>query len=139
MIRRPPRSTRTDTLFPYTTLFRSLGARTSCTQEPESGCGARLENSPVPAHDAGPAPFGRMPSGAGDDPKVRRPASADWMTEVPLRVPILTKFGNSAGVHPEIREAVSRICDLHHVLLRTASRMWKIGNASCRARVCPYV
>src|SRR3546814_18700002 len=27
MIRRPPRSTRTDTLFPYTTLFRSL-ART---------------------------------------------------------------------------------------------------------------
>src|SRR3546814_6569728 len=26
MIRRPPRSTRTDTLFPYTTLFRSDGA-----------------------------------------------------------------------------------------------------------------
>src|SRR3546814_20037597 len=26
MIRRPPRSTRTDTLFPYTTLFRSLAA-----------------------------------------------------------------------------------------------------------------
>src|SRR3546814_19396140 len=26
MIRRPPRSTRTDTLFPYTTLFRSLKA-----------------------------------------------------------------------------------------------------------------
>src|SRR3546814_4240014 len=25
MIRRPPRSTRTDTLFPYTTLFRSPG------------------------------------------------------------------------------------------------------------------
>src|SRR3546814_17909516 len=25
MIRRPPRSTRTDTLFPYTTLFRSNG------------------------------------------------------------------------------------------------------------------
>src|SRR3546814_19437324 len=27
MIRRPPRSTRTDTLFPYTTLFRSHGPR----------------------------------------------------------------------------------------------------------------
>src|SRR3546814_16807796 len=27
MIRRPPRSTRTDTLFPYTTLFRSRDAR----------------------------------------------------------------------------------------------------------------
>src|SRR3546814_19405696 len=28
MIRRPPRSTRTDTLFPYTTLFRSEEGRT---------------------------------------------------------------------------------------------------------------
>src|SRR3546814_4130948 len=28
MIRRPPRSTRTDTLFPYTTLFRSIRFRT---------------------------------------------------------------------------------------------------------------
>src|SRR3546814_5085015 len=27
MIRRPPRSTRTDTLFPYTTLFRSIARR----------------------------------------------------------------------------------------------------------------
>src|SRR3546814_10504051 len=27
MIRRPPRSTRTDTLFPYTTLFRSFAQR----------------------------------------------------------------------------------------------------------------
>src|SRR3546814_1315889 len=27
MIRRPPKSTRTDTLFPYTTLFRSDGGR----------------------------------------------------------------------------------------------------------------
>src|SRR3546814_2329652 len=27
MIRRPPRSTRTDTLFPYTTLFRSFRGR----------------------------------------------------------------------------------------------------------------
>src|SRR3546814_12844045 len=29
MIRRPPRSTRTDTLFPYTTLFRSIKLDTS--------------------------------------------------------------------------------------------------------------
>src|SRR3546814_5734758 len=29
MIRRPPRSTRTDTLFPYTTLFRSMVRRLS--------------------------------------------------------------------------------------------------------------
>src|SRR3546814_1397413 len=31
MIRRPPRSTRTDTLFPYTTLFRSLSRSQSAT------------------------------------------------------------------------------------------------------------
>src|SRR3546814_4847992 len=30
MIRRPPRSTRTDTLFPYTTLFRSTLTRSTC-------------------------------------------------------------------------------------------------------------
>src|SRR3546814_7031344 len=30
MIRRPPRSTRTDTLFPYTTLFRSPVEITAC-------------------------------------------------------------------------------------------------------------
>src|SRR3546814_1112592 len=34
MIRRPPRSTRTDTLFPYTTLFRSdRGAGRSCGRD----------------------------------------------------------------------------------------------------------
>src|SRR3546814_10065392 len=31
MIRRPPRSTRTDTLFPYTTLFRSHSSPASAT------------------------------------------------------------------------------------------------------------
>src|SRR3546814_1689801 len=36
MLRRPPRSTRTDTLFPYTTLFRS----------PFFLCGAKEKNSP---------------------------------------------------------------------------------------------
>src|SRR3546814_8110422 len=32
MIRRPPRSTRTDTLFPYTTLFRSAAAIDALSQ-----------------------------------------------------------------------------------------------------------
>src|SRR3546814_1595400 len=35
MIRRPPRSTRTDTLFPYTTLFRSLPVRASLEAAPQ--------------------------------------------------------------------------------------------------------
>src|SRR3546814_15685188 len=42
MIRRPPRSTRTDTLFPYTTLFRSLAlrrglARILLVHQPDTG------------------------------------------------------------------------------------------------------
>src|SRR3546814_9385469 len=37
MIRRPPRSTRTDTLFPYTTLFRS-GADPRCGRKGRRGC-----------------------------------------------------------------------------------------------------
>src|SRR3546814_9754776 len=36
MIRRPPRSTRTDTLFPYTTLFRSRW-RLRCAAKPPFG------------------------------------------------------------------------------------------------------
>src|SRR3546814_10322043 len=34
MIRRPPRSTRTDTLFPYTTLFRSPAPRSPVRRSP---------------------------------------------------------------------------------------------------------
>src|SRR3546814_9920439 len=37
MIRRPPRSTRTDTLFPYTTLFRSGAARRHPARADERG------------------------------------------------------------------------------------------------------
>src|SRR3546814_14859769 len=44
MIRRPPRSTRTDTLFPYTTLFRSPGI----------GKGARLvDRAAIASHPRG--------------------------------------------------------------------------------------
>src|SRR3546814_509917 len=42
MIRRPPRSTRTDTLFPYTTLFRS-GARLAGSHLAETGLSARFD------------------------------------------------------------------------------------------------
>src|SRR3546814_6001998 len=40
MIRRPPRSTRTDTLFPYTTLFRSLQGPVAALQVPHQLRGA---------------------------------------------------------------------------------------------------
>src|SRR3546814_5958875 len=38
MIRRPPRSTRTDTLFPYTTLFRSARQPENTTKLCPGGC-----------------------------------------------------------------------------------------------------
>src|SRR3546814_9238077 len=41
MIRRPPRSTRTDTLFPYTTLFRSRGSSRLCAADIRSAHGPR--------------------------------------------------------------------------------------------------
>src|SRR3546814_10244514 len=54
MIRRPPRSTRTDTLFPYTTLFRSIVSdniedssttTTSCARRFSRLCRNRVELS----------------------------------------------------------------------------------------------
>src|SRR3546814_3852144 len=61
MIRLPPRSTRTDTLFPYTTLFRSLGELDLChddsserpgSQEPSRGQqrGSRVKFRKAPAY-----------------------------------------------------------------------------------------
>src|SRR3546814_18543310 len=41
MIRRPPRSTRTDTLFPYTTLFRSVASRLLCLLQCHHGAVGR--------------------------------------------------------------------------------------------------
>src|SRR3546814_13956000 len=46
MIRRPPRSTRTDTLFPYTTLFRSATPRALGREAMHS---VRRKGVPVPA------------------------------------------------------------------------------------------
>src|SRR3546814_7099506 len=42
MIRRPPRSTRTDTLFPYTTLFRSRGPTQASTIVGTSRSGGKI-------------------------------------------------------------------------------------------------
>src|SRR3546814_15629317 len=52
MIRRPPRSTRTDTLCPYTTLFRSRRGERSDQEPPEAGDAVRFMRRLVAA-DAG--------------------------------------------------------------------------------------
>src|SRR3546814_5281446 len=51
MIRRPPRSTRTDTLFPYTTLFRSFTAPALATSPvKERACCATLAETRSEEH-----------------------------------------------------------------------------------------
>src|SRR3546814_18801509 len=80
MIRRPPRSTRTDTLFPYTTLFRSKRSksperraearsmksrartaterRSNCSSRPKARCSAANDGSARGAGRRGPcAPY----------------------------------------------------------------------------------
>src|SRR3546814_12889879 len=63
MIRRPPRSTRTDTLFPYTTLFRSR-PRPARRPTPHPTCRARCTRTwtatcPTTASPAAAATHGR--------------------------------------------------------------------------------
>src|SRR3546814_16953938 len=49
MIRRPPRSTRTDTLFPYTTLFRSNGVALAERFAPSYA--VRMQTAPQPVFE----------------------------------------------------------------------------------------
>src|SRR3546814_4263529 len=56
MIRRPPRSTRTDTLFPYTTLFRSAAR--------SQGSDAGLTGEVAPTGDPSPSRHRATPSAA---------------------------------------------------------------------------
>src|SRR3546814_3386421 len=69
MIRRPPSSTRTDTLFPYTTLFRSADMR--CLNSTSAARG-----HPNPLHPGGPSLY---PSGRKQTPgsEMARPRTID--------------------------------------------------------------
>src|SRR3546814_5274981 len=75
MIRRPPRSTRTATLFPYTTLFRSRRRALHGANDPR--CARRPER--VRSRPGGPARGdGRpRPPGAPDPARLRRQEPAD--------------------------------------------------------------
>src|SRR3546814_13712290 len=104
MIRRPPRSTRTDTLFPYTTLFRSPhpdrreeppGApddRSGRPSDPEAG--ARGDRPPDPRRPR-PGPMARDPAGG------RAGASPGPVGEPPVTTPV-------SGVKPTRGPARSR-------------------------------
>src|SRR3546814_20195798 len=95
MIRRPPRSTRTDTLFPYTTLFRSH-SRFRCTAQKmlidDVGCTSRtgLTQPRCSAFrndfDDGPLAVGAPGLREGADlPRGRKPPLPDVVTADAVR------------------------------------------------------
>src|SRR3546814_6425303 len=139
MIRRPPRSTRTDTLFPYTTLFRSV--RVFSTQEGviEAFKEGELDRDViVVVRFQGPRANG-MPELHKLTPQL------GVLQEKGHRVALLTDGRMSgasgkvpAAIHPS-PEALGggpiarlRDCDM----VRGCA---KIGRESCRERVCQYV
>src|SRR3546814_19775794 len=121
MIRRPPRSTRTDTLFPYSTLFRSAGS-----VDRQSLCTVGLCRDPCAR-----AQSARRRAHAG---AARRPDSLGQ-----LRTAV-------AGRHP-LRRAVAAVVHrrahaTRAVLLPVRTDrdgVVVIGRASCRETVCRYV
>src|SRR3546814_4905937 len=97
MIRRPPRPTRTDTLFPYTPLFRSPGLSlvdSQCNVRSQSQCGAgsharldtlglrrrRASVDPIFAQDCGQRCFSR-PLREADVQAVRGQVQAEPRSE----------------------------------------------------------
>src|SRR3546814_2121693 len=85
MRRRPPRSTRTDTLFPYTTLFRS---------HPQPSPGARRGGLALPRRSAGAtdATSGRAP--AAGNRRLRRAARSGASGMRQLRYPARALYGD---------------------------------------------
>src|SRR3546814_9543496 len=76
MIRRPPRSTRTDTLFPYTTLFRSADrepGRRAAALDPDRQAGA-------PRAGAGGGEAQRCAACAGDPGRAARAGRSEEHT-----------------------------------------------------------
>src|SRR3546814_14190684 len=105
----PPSSTRTDTLFPYTTLFRS--ARRPASQRRFPPCSPGILHRHFPFEAARPAPE-RLGGQGGVRQHIGRQTVIGWpMLEVARFVP-------DHGVRNAATE---------------------IGRASCRERVCQYV
>src|SRR3546814_15857353 len=117
MIRRPPRSTRTDTLFPYTTLFRSLEPRSAGLEGEER---LTLANKPALRDRY----FGDVSGSGGGDRRSLLQRDSD-LRELTLG------FRDS---EPRIAELPFRPGQAIQLL-----GLEQIGRASCRERVCQYV
>src|SRR3546814_5044227 len=101
MIRRPPRSTRTDTLFPYTTLFRSLQPRHRACADPRDG-GARSRGI---GDGDGECDRRRWRRGC-DGAVARRPAAGQVEPRNRARLPRLVRL--RAAVHFDDRDHAAR-------------------------------
>src|SRR3546814_13964103 len=105
MIRRPPRSTRTDTLFPYTTLFRSFEARHPYFGHVSGANGHRgrrfPQNTEPPAHSecVAPSVFWQLggSSGCRQDDVPRPEEFADQSASGTVRKHIATLVGDGRG------------------------------------------
>src|SRR3546814_12020065 len=84
MIRRPPRSTRTDTLFPYTTLFRSRGYRGVNVNKPLFETPYTTGGTVVPPFPGGPGCTG--PDNVFPDLKPFQNTKKETITDVEIRV-----------------------------------------------------
>src|SRR3546814_426582 len=126
MIRRPPRSTRTDTLFPYTTLFRS-GGISEIVDVRRAGCrhvqGAGARQQVLQAH-AGDALIGAVPGAetafaAGDTRHFVRLVEYHHAVEI-IADPVEDLLKASTLVPPVGAER--RISEEEHTLGRTYGR-----------------
>src|SRR3546814_13405928 len=118
MIRPPPRSTRTDTLFPYTTLFRSVnveGTRRLLRALQDFDVEQFVYSSTMLVHAAGRP---------GEPINEDQPIAPGWAYP-----------RSKAAAEEVIRAEHGRI---PYALLRLAG-LYSSGRASCRGRVCKDV
>src|SRR3546814_19206964 len=106
MIRRPPRSKRTDTLFPYTTLFRSLLVADQGGQHDRVlPANAHVGAGEVPQHiDLGAADGKRLAHDNGKDAHYRRIGQREQTGEQPRNtmIPIIaTNHSGHLGIEAE--------------------------------------
>src|SRR3546814_11391994 len=124
MIRRPPRSTRTDTLFPYTTLFRSFAH----ALEAETGFSDRLLHGEAVA--LGMALAFRFSAERGLCPRTDAESVAVHLKSVGLPTTLA-----AAGVEAD----GDRLAAHMESDKKRASGRLPTGRASCRERVCQSV
>src|SRR3546814_3155018 len=106
MIRRPPRSTRTDTLFPYTTLFRS----------PQLGPGREPVPPPLAISLVTPPPFFHGVAWMSDV-RMRRVEEPGIISVSPF-LPSTVDLAEAASDLPASRAAKKASRDCHHRVTR---------------------